>query len=257
MGDGLAHGYVNEPALTSRHFVDLPGTNGVPRRGYRSGDWVVEMPDGDLDFLGRRDEQVQIDGSRIEPLEVEAVVAGLSEVAECRVRTFSGPFGQVRLAAYVVLCEGGSLDRLHQAMRSVLPVYMIPHQVVSMSALPLNANGKLATESLPSPWPRKRAAATRSGESEYLSLAEQAWAEVLGFLPESADVNFFDAGGRSLEAVMLHDLLERRLGFMLEPTFVFEFSTARRQASELSVLLAKSTVLPPGLSSGAKPICDS
>jgi len=250
MGDGLAVGYLGQPGLTADQFVDVKGGDGTVHRAYRTGDWVVERPDGTLEFLGRRDEQVQIDGSRVEPREVETVIVGLPEVSECRVVTFSGPLGQVRLAAYVVLCEGRSVESLGQSVAAVLPAYMVPHHFVSLPSLPLNANGKLALDALPSPLPSGRVSGTSEAESPYLALAEQAWLEVLGCLPESAEVNFFDAGGRSLEAVMLHDLLERRLGVTLAPTFAFEFSTVRRQADELEALLEARDVVPPGFSGG-------
>ena len=236
MGDGVALGYLDQPELTGKQFVDLVGADGVTRRGYLTGDFVVEMPDGELDFLGRRDDQVKIDGSRIEPLEVEAVISGLSGVSQCRVQSVRSPLGPVRLAAYVVMDEEGTLDLLKQAMAEVLPAYMVPHQVVLMSALPLNTNGKLAVESLPSPWPAAKTTAS-SRRAGSLALVEQVWSEILGFSPESWDVNFFDAGGRSLEAVKLNNLLERRLAITLDMTFAFEFPTVRRQATKLMELL--------------------
>ncbi|MGK0303635.1 MAG: hypothetical protein ACI89X_004533, partial [Planctomycetota bacterium] len=89
-----------------------------------------------------------------------------------------------------------------------------------------------------------------SSTSGHLAMVEQSWIEVLGHLPESADVNFFDAGGRSLDVILLHDLLEQRLVLSLEPTFVFEYATVRRQAAELARVLAKAGAKQPDSSGG-------
>lgn len=245
MGDGLALGYLGEPELTKKQFVDLKfvepgGADGVVRRGYCTGDRVVEGPDGVFEFLGRRDAQVKIHGYRIEPGEVEGVVAGLPGVLQCRVLAQADPAGQLRLVAYVVLAPGAAVGSLQQAMVATLPVFMVPHQVVVLPKVPLNANGKLATELLPSPWATP-AATPPARRSNQFAWVEQAWHEVLGRAPDSADVNFFDAGGRSLDAVRLHNLIEQRTGLTLEPTFVFEFATPNRQTRALAARLGSST----------------
>jgi amino acid adenylation domain-containing protein len=236
MGDGLALGYLGEPELTSQQFVDVVCADGVRRRAYRTGDRVVELDGGVLDYLGRRDDQVKIHGYRIEPHEIETVLNGLPGVKQCRVIVSRDATGQARLVAYIVLHEGATLDAIKQSMVVALPVFMVPHQVMVLSAIPLNANGKMATEALPSSAPRP---ALNSGRrSKHLALVEQAWTDVLGRAPESADVNFFDAGGRSLDAILLHDFLEQKLALILEPTFTFEFTTPRSQAARLAHLAA-------------------
>ncbi len=242
MGDGLALGYLNDPCITSKKFVKVVCADGVAHAGYRTGDRVVELPDGLLDFVGRRDDQVKIHGNRIEPGEVGAVIGRLAEVNQCCVYALPDPLGRVRLAAYVVLAGGTTVEGVRQALTEMLPPFMVPHQIVALPALPMNANGKIDKESLPDPWLTPVTSNSRSG---HLAMVEQEWIEVLGYLPESADVNFFDAGGRSLDAILLHGLLEQRLVLSLEPTFVFEYPTARRQAVEFAHILGKAGVGQP------------
>ncbi|MGK0204910.1 MAG: amino acid adenylation domain-containing protein [Planctomycetota bacterium] len=247
MGDGLALGYLHELGNTSKQFVKVVCPDGVAHAGYRTGDRVVELPDGLFDFVGRRDDQVKIHGNRIEPGEVGAVIGSLAGVHQCYVHALPNPLGDVRLAAYVVLADGTTVVVVQEALAEMLPPFMVPHQIIALSALPMNANGKIDRESLPAPWPTPVPSSSTSG---HLAMVEQSWIEVLGHLPESADVNFFDAGGRSLDVILLHDLLEQRLVLSLEPTFVFEYATVRRQAAELARVLAKAGAKQPDSSGG-------
>lgn len=237
MGDGLALGYLGDPDLTRKQFVDIACADGVRRRAYRTGDRVVELADGVIDFLGRRDDQVKIHGYRIEPQEVETVVTGLTGVKQCRVIVQRDRSGTARLAAYLVLHDGSTLTAVRQAMTTALPLYMVPHQVMALQELPLTANGKLAVDLLPAAPPPTPNTARPGRRSGHLALVEQAWTDVLGRSPATSDVNFFDAGGRSLDAVNLHNMLERKLSLKLDPTFTFEFPTPRRQANRLAELL--------------------
>lgn len=236
MGEGLAIGYLGDPELTRRQFVELLCADGVRRRGYRTGDRVVEQADGVIDFLGRRDDQVKIHGYRIELQEVEAVVSSLPGVNQCRAMVQRDRSGAARVAAYVVLQGNVTLAAVRESLKSALPGYMVPHQVVALPRLPLNANGKLALDLLPPMLPSATGSTKSGHRSGHLALVEQAWTDVLGHPPETLDVNFFDAGGRSLDAVTLLGLLERRLSLSLDPTFTFEFSTPRRQATRLAEL---------------------
>jgi hypothetical protein len=152
------------------------------------------------------------------------------------------------------LADGTTVVGVKQALAEMLPPFMVPHQIIALSALPMNTNGKVDRESLPEPWPTPVTSCSPSG---HLAMVEQAWIEVLGHLPESADVNFFEAGGRSLDAILLHDLLEQRLVLSLEPTFVFEYSTARRQAVEFAHILGKAGVGQPDSSGGFETVRSS
>jgi amino acid adenylation domain-containing protein len=233
LGQGLANGYLGDPDLTRALFATITLPDGTRHRCYRTGDRVVELAGGLLDFRGRRDDQVKIRGYRIEPSEIEVVISGMPEVSQCRVVVQHGPLRPDRLVAYVVLEGQAKLDGVKQAIADALPLYMVPHSLIALSSLPLNANGKLALDQL------ALAAEDASPLNAHeLNLVEMAWSQVLGNVPSNANINFFDAGGRSLEAIQLHDLLERETKLSLDPTFVYEFTTTHQQTDELVKLVA-------------------
>ena len=234
MGEGLALGYLNKPALTSERFVDVNLESGVVR-GYRTGDRVVQGGDGSIEFLGRFDDQVKIDGHRIEPGEIERVIATLPGIRDCRVLTQSGPGGRKRLVAYAVATDVARRKDLRLLLAAILPAFMVPHYFFFLEALPVTANGKLDRAALPDPFERIAAIPAGSRSTEVTTVGE-AWAAILDKRPSSEDLNFFDAGGTSLEAVRLHELLSERFSCKLDPTFVFEYATISRQAEALKSL---------------------
>jgi amino acid adenylation domain-containing protein len=233
LGQGLANGYLGDPDLTCALFATITLPDGTPHRCYRTGDRVVELAGGLLDFRGRRDDQVKIRGYRIEPFEIEVVISGMPEVSQCRVVVEHGPSRPDRIVAYVVLQARARLDGVNQAIADALPAFMVPHSLIALPSLPLNANGKLAHDQLAS-----AAEEVSQLNAHELNLVETAWIQVLGKNPPTANLNFFDAGGRSLEAIQLHGLLERETKLSLDPTFVYEFTTTHQQTDELTKLVA-------------------
>ncbi|CCK26514.1 ribosomal peptide synthetase [Streptomyces davaonensis JCM 4913] len=142
-GAGVAHGYLGRPELTAQRFVrlDLDGSADV---WYRTGDYAVAGEDGELEFLGRRDEQVKLRGFRIELGEIEAALQDLPEVRECAVVLTESPGGEPLLAACYVPKEGPVEDGLlREALGAVLPRHMLPSAYVSLPELPLTLSGKL------------------------------------------------------------------------------------------------------------------
>jgi hypothetical protein len=226
----VALGYLGKPGLTAERFVEI--AEGHARsRGYRTGDRARRGSDGLIEYLGRFDDQVKIDGHRIEPGEIERVAMGLPGVDECRVLVRLSPTGQKRLVAYVVMRATAGRDQLRSAVAEKLPAYMVPHFFAFVDAMPINANGKLDKARLPDPF--AQTAARALGASAEAEKVFSAWTAVLGHSALSDDVNFFDAGGTSIEAVKLHAVLVQGFGRPLEPTFVFEHPTMRRQAEAL------------------------
>ncbi len=240
LGEGLALGYLNLPQLTRERFVEIELGQGTLVRGYRTGDRVVRRPDGLIDYLGRFDDQVKIDGHRIEPGEVERVLAGLAGVNDCRVLAMTAPSGQKRLVAYIVANEEIREQNLKERLAGLLPAFMVPHHLMYVDALPINANGKLDRAALPDPFrpnPTQDQLVMLVGTAtREAALIAEGWQVVLGQKAASPDLNFFDAGGSSLDAVKLLEWLEKRLGRALEPTFVFAHATIRRQADALLAL---------------------
>jgi len=223
-GEGLAIGYLADAKLTAEKFVEIQCSDGQMRRGYRTGDLAMKNVDGCYDFLQRNDEQVKIDGHRIEPREIELFLNEMAEISEVRVLVRVGPRGQKRLAAYVVGRQGIDRTDLRTRLGQFFPSYMIPHFIIAMPALPRNQNGKLDESQLPDPF-------TYSAEPlQDRNQVAACWEEILSRRVLET-VNFLDAGGTSLEALRLTELLEKRFSVKLNPTFVFEYSTIKQQVA--------------------------
>lgn len=232
LGRGLALGYLNKPELTSQRFVELTLPDGKRARGYRTGDRVVIRDDGLVDYLGRFDDQVKIEGHRIEPGEIENAIAAFPGIAACRVLVRTGPGGQKRLAAYAVTADAtADAQALRAFLAARLPAFMVPHYIYFLDALPVNANGKIDKAALPDPFAD---APALPNAAEIVQTIAQAWREILGHGTTSTDVNFFDAGGTSLDAVRLGEILAARFAQPLPPTFVYEYASIDAQARALA-----------------------
>ncbi|MER5931852.1 amino acid adenylation domain-containing protein [Streptomyces sp. NPDC002054] len=233
-GGQLARGYLNRPDLTAERFV--PNPFGPPgSRLYRSGDLARWTRDGQLEYLGRADDQIKLRGFRIEPGEIEAALIGQAGVAEARVLVRADAVGDSVLTAYVVPAAGESPEpaELRAELRTFLPAYMVPTAYVLLDAIPLTGNGKLNRKALPAPTPaliggRGGAAAPPTNELE--SRIVEAWTQVLGIDGIGIDDNFFDIGGDSFKAVTL----ARAIGQGLSVIELFKNPTPRGLAEHLA-----------------------
>jgi amino acid adenylation domain-containing protein len=205
-GAGPARGYLGRPGLTGERFVPDPYSGEPGGRLYRSGDLARRLPSGDLQYLGRLDDQVKVRGHRIELGEVEAAVSAHPDVGEAVV--VSRPDGeQVRLIAYYAGPEGRAPgpEELREHLRSRLPEPMVPALLVRLPALPLTANGKVDRRALPAPG-RDRPdlgsayAPPRSALERRLAAL---WAEVLDLERVGVHDNFFALGGDSIRSMRL------------------------------------------------------
>ncbi|MBW7967170.1 amino acid adenylation domain-containing protein [Bradyrhizobium sp. BR 10261] len=242
LGAGLARGYVQRPDLTAERF--LPNPFGVGERLYRTGDLGRFRADGELEFLGRTDQQVKIRGNRIELGEVEAVM--LSHVAVNRsVVDVREDRLERRLVAYLVL-DGGypapSSADLREFCRSRLPDYMVPSAFVVLPSLPLTPNGKLDRRALPPPDYHKEQFVPPRTPLEVA--VARIWAEVLGIDRVGANDNFFDLGGHSLSAMRIAARLHTDLGIQIELRALFEANCLRDFTREI----ARTSADPLGIS---------
>ncbi|MEQ0565851.1 amino acid adenylation domain-containing protein [Amycolatopsis sp. NEAU-NG30] len=242
-GPGLARGYLNQPGLTAQRFVACPFGSG--ERMYRTGDLAQWREDGQLDYLGRVDQQVQIRGFRIEPGEIEAVLAAQPGVAQAVVVAREDRPGDRRLAGYVVPSPGSEVDpvAIRAAAAAALPVYMVPAAVVVLDALPLTVNGKLDRKALPAP---KYAAGTgREPATPAEELLCELFADVLGVDRVGVDDGFFDLGGHSLLVAQLISRVRSVLGVELEIRTVFDHPTVQLLAKSLDDAGAAWPALEP------------
>ncbi|MFJ8032148.1 amino acid adenylation domain-containing protein [Streptomyces sp. NPDC096032] len=229
-GPGVALGYLGRPDLTAERFVTLTAADGSPLRGYRSGDLARQLPDGDLEYRGRRDAQVKIRGFRIELGDIETALAAHPDVrqAAVAVKEFDG---ERELAGYVVLADGAALDvaRLRDHLLALLPSYMVPVAFRAMSEFPMTVNGKLDRDKLPAPAATAAETAAGAGAASARSLREELlcelFAQVLGRTSVTPDDDFFALGGHSLMAIRLVNRLRAVLGLEVAVKDLFDART--------------------------------
>jgi amino acid adenylation domain-containing protein len=232
-GPHLARGYLGRPGLTAERFVADPFV-GPGQRMYRSGDLARWTTSGELEYLGRIDDQVKMRGFRIELGEIEAALATHVGVASCAVLVRADRFGDAYLVAYYVLATGSELAdgelRAHVASR--LPDYMIPSVFEELQALPLTVNGKLDRAALPAP----RLAPAVAGRKASTPVEAQLcaiFAELLALDEISIDASFFDLGGHSLMATRLVSRIRKEFGVGLALRDVFAASTVTQLAQRI------------------------
>lgn len=231
-GRGLALGYLGDEALTAERFITHPQTG---ERLYRTGDMARWRDNGQIEFLGRRDTQVKINGLRIELGEVEAALAGQPGVAAAVAAVMPLPGGADGLVGYFVPEDAQSPpapEELRAALRAVLPAYMAPQRCIPLERLPLSANGKVDRKRLPRP-PAGEAADAETGTE----LEEKIRAVVsrhLGNASFGLEEKFFDLGATSLLLVKIHRELNQILARPIELIRLFEFPSVRALAGVIA-----------------------
>ncbi len=244
-GDGLAKGYLNRPELTAEKFVSVPaskfrvsndvssGDENQNVKLYRTGDAARYLPDGNIEYLGRKDDQIKLRGFRIELGEIEAVFNSHPAVKD-GVIAIKESGGEKKIAAYYVSAENAApmTAELRDFLKERLPDYMIPAKFFELAELPLNPNGKAD---------RQKLAAIEEIETEAEKTADAPkdelelklawiWQKVLGLKTINVADNFFDCGGHSLVAVRLFSEIEKTLGCRLPLAALFQAPTIQQLA---------------------------
>ncbi|MEW5929248.1 MAG: amino acid adenylation domain-containing protein [Gemmatimonadota bacterium] len=254
-GPGVARGYLGRPELTAGTFVPDPfGDAEAPGgRLYRTGDRARWRADRELEYLGRLDTQVKVRGFRVEPGEVELVLAGLPGVREAAVVARDG-----QLVAYVVPQAGAepSAAGLRAGARERLPEHMVPAAFMVLDRLPLTPNGKLDRRALPAPrWESAEYVAPRTPTESALAAI---WAEVLGVARVGVSDGFFDLGGHSLLATRVISRVREELDVEVPLRALFEAPTvealAGRVEAERGSERAASTRIARRSGSGPAPL---
>ncbi|ASS75246.1 hypothetical protein CIG75_09795 [Tumebacillus algifaecis] len=236
-GVGLARGYWNRPDLTERAFLDNPFEPGT--RMYKTGDRAYFRADGSVQFLGRNDDQVKIRGVRVEPGEIEVVLAAHRSVQHTVVMAREDVPGEKRLVAYVVpdernLPESGELRRY---LKDKLPEYMVPSAFVLLDHMPLTANGKVDRKALPKPeLDRIDRAAYVEPRTESERTVAAVYRDILKAERVGADDHFFELGGHSLLAAQVITRLNEAFGISIPLRTLFEAPAVADLAARIGEL---------------------
>jgi amino acid adenylation domain-containing protein len=211
-GPGLARGYLERPALTAERFIPNPFSQEPGARLYKTGDLACYLPDGNIRFLERIDQQVKLRGFRIELGEIEVNLCAHADIRTAVVIVRLEKSGERRLVAYLVPERGYAPDvnQLRRFLIDRLPSYMVPAAFVILESLPLTVRGKIDRDALPAPdYDRAGIAeplvAPRNSVEEVLA---RIFAQVLGLAEVGIYDNFFELGGHSLMATQLTSQLE-------------------------------------------------
>ena len=240
-GNGLARGYLGAPEMTASRFIPNPFSDRPGDRLYKTGDMARYLSTGDIEFLGRDDQQLKIRGFRIEPGEIEAVLKQLPAVRQAVVVAREITPDDKRLVAYIVAAQEEALSATHirSALIEKLPEYMQPSSIVLLDTFPLTPTGKIDSRALPMPDKTntlRDETLVAPGNPTEGRLAE-IMAELLGLEQVGIDDDFFRLGGHSLLAAKLIAQVAEVFEIDLTLRFLFEAPTVRQLARETERLI--------------------
>lgn len=235
----LARGYLGRPALTADRFLPDPYTGLPGSRLYRTGDVVRRRADGQLEFIGRSDDQVKVRGYRIELAEIEAALKDCPGVRAAVVGVHEGSQDHAHLAAYVVADrpEDFAASTLRETLRDRLPAYMIPASFTRLEALPLTPTGKIDRRALPAPLSAGADADDGSQvppRNDTERVIASIWKQVFQADVPGVHANFFDLGGNSLTLVRVRSQLRDHFGDEISMVDMFRYPTISALADHVS-----------------------
>jgi amino acid adenylation domain-containing protein len=236
-GEGVARGYFNKPDLTEERFLKDPFSGDAHARMYRTGDLGMVLPDGNIQCFGRIDNQVKIRGYRIELSEIEFILNQQKNIKEAVVLSLKNSAGDQRLIAYVVSTikqseQATEISNWKNALKSTLPVYMVPNHFVLLDALPLTVNGKIDRNALPNPEINidTTLSSYAAPGTKTEKLISAIWTDCLKVENIGINDNFFELGGHSLAAVQVISRIKSETGKRIRLANFFEHATVKQLA---------------------------
>jgi amino acid adenylation domain-containing protein len=245
-GACVARGYLGDPALTAERFVELPGRGRV----FRSGDRVRMSAAAVWEFLGRNDDQVQINGHRVELGEVQSALRTHPDVEDCAVL----PHNQT-LAGYVVApADRRSADEIHDYLRDRLPGHMVPDVITFVDRLPMTDRGKVdlaALRALHTPDSEQATEGPAPAEDPVREVVRRVWSQLLGGIELREHDDFFKRGGHSLLAVNAVGRIRKELGHRVPPRIMFEKTTLGEFTKAVTKIVAAAAAEAESVAAGA------
>jgi surfactin family lipopeptide synthetase A len=236
-GDGVARGYLNRPELTAERFIPNPFNQKPDALLYKSGDLALYLPEGNIEFLMRIDDQVKFRGYRIELGEIEGVLCQHPAVSQAVVMVREDTSGDKRVVAYIVTVQGQTpaIKSLRSYLKEKLPAYMVPSVFMLLDALPLTPTSKVERRALPEPqWTEGMTEETYVPPTMMVHYQLiQIWEELLVARPIGIRDNFFDLGGHSLLAILLTDRIEQFFRKRISLSTLFAGPTIEQLANAL------------------------
>ncbi|MCU7493270.1 MAG: amino acid adenylation domain-containing protein [Ignavibacteria bacterium] len=233
-GKGLARGYLKRPDVTAEKFIPDPFSKIPGQRLYKTGDMARFLPDGNVEFLGRMDNQIKLRGLRVELGEIETAVSEFDSVRDSVVIAREDTPGDKKIVAYIVTRDGNPIPapELKHFLADRLPEYMIPSAFVTLEKLPVTPNGKVDRRALPAPDVNE---IMKEMESNYVaprSVAEgviaSIWSGVLKVPKIGINDNFFELGGHSLLATQVISRIRTAFNIEIPLRSIFENPTVAR-----------------------------
>jgi amino acid adenylation domain-containing protein len=234
----LARGYLNQPVLTALTFLPDPFNPEAGARMYKTGDQVRFLHNGDIEYLGRIDNQLKIRGLRLELGEIENTLSEYNGVKNAVVIAHKDKQHDIRLAAFYISSTGAEIpeDRLKSFMKKKLPAFMVPFVFVHMDNFPLTQNKKIDRDAFPDPLKYRNSNRLNvvKPKNKMETVVSAAWQKLLDVEDISVHDNFFEIGGHSLMMVNLHAELEKNLEKTFSVVELFQYPTIATQAKFLS-----------------------
>lgn len=242
-GTGVANGYLNRPELNRERFIANPFSPDVASKLYRTGDLAKLIDTGEIQYLGRADQQIKVRGYRIEPGEIEYLLTSISEIKEAVVVAKEDSYGLTRLRAYIVLAvatqhQDAGISIWRKVLADKLPAYMIPNDFIVVESIPRTLNGKVDRNALlqvAAPTPRHTTVEHGEPRTDVEQMVVAIWKKYLQLDTISIFDDFFTIGGHSLIAVQVMAHLEKETGKKLPLATLFESSTVEKLAAVLQL----------------------